>query len=107
MSFLKKLFGLDGVAPHDPTTTAHLTTVYGNEQKVAVEALLRSADISYRCVDRGGGGVLRVVMGDTMYGTDIFVRPDELETAQALVWPAEQDEPDEDSLEQSEDTSEQ
>lgn len=107
MSFLNKLFGLDRVSPHDPTTTAHLTTAYGNEQLVAVEALLRSADIAYRCVDRGGGGVLRVVMGGTMYGTDVFVRPDELETAQALISPVGPDELDTDCLEQSEDTDEQ
>ncbi len=111
MSFLNKLFGLDRVTSHDASITAHLTTVYGNEQLVAVEALLRSADIAYRCCDRGAGGVVRVVLGNTMYGTDIFVRPDDLETAQALLLPAtdenEQSVQDADAMEQSEETDEQ
>ena len=87
MSFWNKLFGHDRVAPHDPETTAHLITVSGNEELAAVEALLRSAEIAYRTCDRGAGGVVRVISGYTLYGTDVFVRPEDLEDARVLLTP--------------------
>lgn len=95
MSFFAKLFGLDRVTPHDETTSAHLTTVYGNAELAAIEALLRSADMPYRTCDRGAGGVVRVFAGDTMYGTDVFVRPEDLEDARALLTPVDADEAEE------------
>ena len=95
MSFFGKLFGLDRVTPHDEQTSALLVTVHGNEQLAAVEALLRSAELPYRACDRGAGGVVRVISGYTMYGTDIFVRPEDLETAQALLAPVDANQSDE------------
>ena len=92
MGFFNKLFGLDRVTPHNPETTAHLITVSGNEELAAVEALLRGADIAYRLCDRGAGGVVRVISGYTLYGTDVFVRPDDLETAKELLTPVDTDE---------------
>ena len=89
MSLLKKLFGLDRVTPHDPKTSAYLTTVYGNEQLASIECLLRSEELLYRTCDRGAGGVVRAIAGFTMYGTDVFVSPEDLERAQSLLAQAE------------------
>ena len=86
MSFWKKLFGLEKPVQNE-TTGVLLMTAYGNEEIAAAEALLRGAEIPYRLSDRGAGGVVRTVMGYTMYGTDIFVRPDDLETARELLSP--------------------
>ena len=87
MSFLKKLFGLDTPTPHNPETTALLTTVYSNEELVAVRSLLEGMSIPYRWTDRGAGAVNRIVMGNNIHGTDVFVRPDQLEDAKALLFP--------------------
>ena len=92
MSLFDKLFGLDKPQkPADPTS-ALLTTAYGNEELAAIEALLRSAEIPYRLCDRGAGGVVRVISGYTMYGTDVFVREEDLETAKELLTPVDADE---------------
>ena len=98
MSLFDKLFGLDKPQkPADPTS-ALLTTAYGNEELAAIEALLRSADIPYRLSDRGAGGVVRVISGYTMYGTDVYVREEELETARELLTPVDIDEQDEQDM---------
>jgi hypothetical protein len=92
MSLFDKLFGLDKPQkPADPTS-ALLATAYGNEELAAIEALLRSAEIPYRLCDRGAGGVVRVISGYNMYGTDVFVREEDLETAKELLTPVEIDE---------------
>lgn len=97
MSFLDKLFGLDKPEKTTEETGVLLTTAHGNEELAAIEALLRSAEIPYRLTDRGAGGVVRVISGYTMYGTDVFVRQQDLETAQELLAPV-----DEEANEQSE-----
>lgn len=92
MSLFDKLFGLDKPQkPADPTS-ALLATAYGNEELAAMEALLRSAEIPYRLCDRGAGGVVRVISGYNMYGTDVFVREEDLETARELLTPVDTDE---------------
>jgi hypothetical protein len=92
MSFLDKLFGFDRPAQPNDEANELLITVHGNEELAAVEALLRSAEIPYRLLDRGAGGVVRVISGYTMYGTDVFVRPEDIETARELLTPVELDE---------------
>jgi len=89
MSLFDKLFGLDKPQkPADPTSVL-LTTAYGNEELAAIEALLRSADIPYRLCDRGAGGIVRVISGYTMYGTDVFVREEDVQTARELLTPVD------------------
>ena len=102
MSFLDKLFGFDRPSQPNDSVTALLTTVHGNEELAAVESLLRSADIPYRTMDRGAGGVVRVISGYTMYGTDIFVRPEDIETARELLTPVDIDEEDDAADEEAE-----
>ena len=92
MALFDKLFGLDQPKKPAEDTGELLTTTYGNEELAAIEALLRSAEIPYRLCDRGAGGIVRVISGYTMYGTDVFVRPDDLETAKELLTPVDTDE---------------
>lgn len=92
MSIFKKLFGLDTPASPNTEYTALLTTVYSNEELVAVRSLLNGMNIPHNWADRGAGGVTRIIVGNTSYGTDIFVRPEQLEDAKALLYPELTDE---------------
>ena len=69
-----------------------LTTVYSNEELIAVRSLLDGMGIPYHWADRGAGGVTRIIAGNNTYGTDVFVRPDQLEDAKALLFPELSDE---------------
>lgn len=89
MSFFGKLFGLEKPVPHEEVTGALLTTAHGNEELAAIEALLRGADIPYRVFDRDAGGIVRVISGYTMYGTEVYVPEDQLETAKELLTPVD------------------
>ena len=89
MSFFRKLLGLEKPVVNEAVTGALLTIANGNEELAAIEALLRGADIPYRLSDRGAGGVVRVISGYTMYGTDVYVRVEDLETAKELLTPAD------------------
>lgn len=103
MSFLDKLFGLDKPQKTAEETGVLLTTAHSNEELAAIEAILRSADIPYRLIDRGAGGVVRVISGYNMYGTDVFIREQDLETAQELLTPVDETPEDgEETVEQSE-----
>ena len=86
------MFGFDRPAQPNDEVSELLITVHGNEELAAVEAMLRSAEIPYRLMDRGAGGVVRVISGYTMYGTDVFVRSKDVETARELLKPVELDE---------------
>ncbi len=78
------LFGLDRPASHDEYT-AHLTTVHDNVELSIVRSILDGENIPYRVRERGSGGVVRVIAGYSMYGTDIFVPADMLESATELL----------------------
>ena len=89
MALFDKLFGLDKPQKPVDDVSELLTTAYGNEELAAIEALLRSAEIPYRLCDRGAGGIVRVISGYTMYGTDVFVRTEDVETARELLTPVD------------------
>ena len=89
MSFFRKLFGLEKPERPDDEASGLLTTVSGNEELAAIESLLRAAEIPYRTVDRADGGMTRMLAGFTLYGTDIYVRPEDLEAARALLAPVD------------------
>jgi hypothetical protein len=93
MSLFDKLFGLEKPEKTPDETGVLLTTAHGNEELAAIEALLRSAEIPYRLSDRGAGGVVRVISGYTMYGTDVYVREQDVETAQELLTPVDEQMP--------------
>ena len=86
---MSDLFGLDRVSPHDGDLEL-LTTVYDNTLMPVVESILRDAEIPYLIKERGTGGVMKVFMGFSMMGTDIFVKREHLETATALITPPEE-----------------
>ena len=78
-----------GLLGNKANAPSNITTAYGNEELAAIEALLRSAEIPYRLCDRGAGGIVRVISGYTMYGTDVFVRAEDVETARELLTPVD------------------
>ncbi len=81
---MDRLFGLDKPASHDEYT-AHLTTVHDNVELSIVRSILDGENIPYRVRERGSGGVVRVIAGYSMYGTDIFVPAEVLESATELL----------------------
>lgn len=85
MSFLKKLLGLEKPAPASEDAVGYVMTVHGNVELAVAESLLRDAELPYRLVDRDAGGLTRTVAGYPMYGTDILVRPEDVEAARELL----------------------
>ena len=81
---MDRLFGLDKPASHDEYT-AHLTTVHDNVELSIVRSILDGENIPYRVRERGSGAVVRVIAGYSMYGTDIFVPAEVLESATELL----------------------
>lgn len=88
MSFLKKLFGLEKPEPQSEDAVGYVMTVHSGAELAVAESLLRDAELPYRLVDRDAGGLTRTVAGFPMYGTDILVRPEDVETARELLTPA-------------------
>ncbi|MBQ7346353.1 MAG: DUF2007 domain-containing protein [Clostridia bacterium] len=78
------LFGLDKPASHDEYT-AHLTTVHDNVELSILRSILEGEEIPYRVRERGSGGVVKVIAGYSMYGSDIFVPAELLEKATELL----------------------
>ena len=83
---MSDLFGLDRPAPHDEELEL-LTTAYDNAYLAVVESILNDAEIPYLKKDRGSGSAMKMIMGYSMFGCDIFVRREDIETASALVAP--------------------
>ena len=81
---MKDIFGLDKPAACDEFT-AHLTTVHDNAELCVVRSILEGENIPYRVRERGSGGMVKVIAGYSMYGTDIFVPKDMLSAAEELL----------------------
>lgn len=77
------LFGLDKEAQAEKGIE-HLMTVFSQEELTVVLSVLNDADIPFLIKERGAGGVAKVIMGFNMYGTDIYVRAEDLEVAEGL-----------------------
>ena len=86
---MDSFFGLDRVSPHDENLEL-LTTVYDASSQTIVEGILRDAEIPYLAKSRGSGTAMKVITGFSMYGTDIFVLREHLETALELITPPEE-----------------
>ena len=82
------LFGLDRVSPHDESLEL-LTTVYEPSLLMVLESILRDAEIPYLKKERGSGSSMKVIAGFSVFGTDLFVLREHLETARALIAPQE------------------
>ena len=95
------IFGLDKVSYHDKGL-ALLTTVYSPFQRVIIESMLRDAEIPYISKERGSGAAVTVIAGYAITGTDIFVRENHLEEAQALIAPVEAEANEEETADEDE-----
>lgn len=62
-----------------------LTTVYDFGMRSVVESLLRDAEIPYILKERGGS--LPVITGSSVFGTDFFVKKEDLDAAKELIAP--------------------
>ncbi len=81
---MDSLFGLDkpGAVGED---VALLTTVYDPVEMSILRSILETEEIPYRIRERGSGGVVKVVFGYSMYGSDVFVPSSCLAAAQELL----------------------
>ena len=68
---MDRLFGLDN--PRREEGMELLTTTHDEVELSLLKSILEGEQIPYLAEDRGCGGLLRVVMGQAMYGTDILV----------------------------------
>lgn len=73
------LFGLDKPVRKDDM--AHLTAAHNDIELSVLCSILEGEGIPYITHDRGVGSVMRLLAGDNMYGTDIYVLPADLERA--------------------------
>ena len=77
-------FGLD--KPTMPIEgVAILTTVFGNVELSIIRSILEGEGIPFRVRDRGAGGIVRVVAGDSPFGCDILVPEEKLAEATELL----------------------
>ena len=81
---MRDLFGLDKPAACDEFT-AHLTTVHDNAELCIIRSILEGENIPYRIRERGSGGMVKVIAGYSMYGSDFFVPKELLSSAQELL----------------------
>ncbi len=81
---MDRLFGLDQPVSGDEYT-AHLTTAHDNVELSILRSILEGEEIPYRVRERGSGGVVKVIAGYSMYGSDIFVPAALLEKATELL----------------------
>ncbi|MBR2446639.1 MAG: DUF2007 domain-containing protein [Clostridia bacterium] len=75
-----KLFGLDDPKPADEGT-ALLVTVYDNVELSMVRSLLEAESIPYLIRERGSGSAVKIVMGVSSFGSDVYVPASVLEKA--------------------------
>ena len=80
------LFGLE--KPHKISSgdeVSHLVTVYDAMMLGIVRGLLEDENIPYLVRERGTGSAMRIITGFSLFGTDVYVPTDALDTAKALV----------------------
>ena len=80
---MDRFFGLDEVSAHDEGQEL-LMTVYNPAELAVVQSVLRDAEIPFLAKDRGSGGGMKIIAGYSVFGTDIFVLEEHLDTAKAL-----------------------
>ena len=77
------LFGLDHPANDDDLVL--LRTFHDDISLAMAEEVLRDEEILFVKKDRGSGSAVRIVVGFSTFGTDLFVAPDDLERATELM----------------------
>ena len=81
---MDSLFGLDGASVKDRDLEL-LTTANDNIYLSITESLLKDNDIPYLVKDRGCGTVVKVVMGFSIFGADVYVLKKDIERASELL----------------------
>lgn len=69
----------------DPNEPAFLLTVDSSYQLGLVENILEGHGIPCLAQDRATGGYMRVYAGGSIFGTDIYVAPENLDKARELL----------------------
>ena len=85
---MDSFFGFDRVSAHDDNVEL-LFTIYEPSELMVVESVLKDAQIPYMCKDRGAGGMMKIVAGYSVFGTDVFVLKEHIDTARAIFESAE------------------
>ncbi len=85
---MDSFFGFDKVSAHDDNVEL-LLTVYEPSELLVIESVLKDAGIPYLCRERGSGGLMKIVAGYSVFGTDVFVLKEHIETAKAIFESAE------------------
>ncbi len=83
---MSDLFGLE--KPHkisDGDDVSLLTTVYDVAVLGIIRGMLEDEKIPYLVRERGTGSAMRIIVGFSQFGTDIYVPTDALETAKGLI----------------------
>ena len=62
-----------------------LTTTHDEIELTIIKSILDGEEIPYMVGDRGVGGAMRVISGYSMFGTDVFVPTDYLESATEIL----------------------
>lgn len=81
---MDRIFGLDSVSYHDEGLE-HIATVYDPTSLLVMESVLKDAEIPYLLKDRGAGGMVKVIAGYSVMGTDVFVRAEHAKIALELL----------------------
>ena len=68
---MDRLFGLDN--PRQREGMELLTTARDDVELSVLKSILEGEEIPYLAEDRGCGGLVRVITGNSIYGTDILV----------------------------------
>ena len=81
---MDRFFGLDGTTLKDNDLEL-LTTANDRVYLSIIESVLSDNDIPYLVKDRGCGTVVKVVMGFSIFGADVFVLKKDLDKASELI----------------------
>lgn len=65
--------------------TVLLRTTNNNIELNIIKELLEQNEIPYIIKDHGVGGYMRIISGDSIYGTDILVEESVIERAESLI----------------------
>ncbi len=86
---MDRFFGLDHTHPQNEDLVL-LTTVYDRSALPIIQSILDDAEIPYLAKERGTGNSMKIIAGFSVFGTDLYVRPEQLELAAALITPPDE-----------------
>ena len=84
---MDRFFGFDSASKQEGL--ALVATIYNPTELAVIKTVLDAAEIPFLAKERGAGGATKVIMGYSLYGTDIFVREEDAEVAMELLTPVD------------------